>query len=112
MDEPSGEEGETMSTGTQLKLEGQTTATYGTPFVIRFAVDAGIKLVAERQAEFTSEDVRRVLGHLAESPNVSRVIGARMTAAARRGEIVSDGRTVAAARKEAHARRLLLWKAV
>jgi hypothetical protein len=99
-----------MTTGTQLKLEGQATATYGTPFAIRFAVDAAIKQVAERMTEFTSEDVRQALGHFAESPNVSRVIGARMSAAGRSGLIVSDGSTRVAVRREAHARRLLVWR--
>ena len=102
----------TEQLGLNLKTEGQATATYGTPFAIRFAVDAAIKQVAERRTTFTSDDVREALGHFAESPNVSRVIGARMTAAARRKEIVTDGQTAIAGRKEAHARRILVWKAV
>lgn len=97
--------------GLDLKTAGQATATYGTPFVIRFAVDAAIKQCADTRATFTSEDVRNALGHLAELQDVSRVIGARMTAANRRHEIVNYGRTVTAGRKEAHARRLLVWQA-
>jgi hypothetical protein len=97
--------------GFDFKAAGQATATHGTPFVIRFAVDAAIKQVAQRQHTFTSDDVREALGHFAESPNVSRVIGARMTAAARRREIVTDGSTAIAGRKEAHARRILVWRA-
>lgn len=95
--------------GLDLKAEGQATATHGTPFVIRFAVDAAIKQCAETRPTFTSEHVRETLGHLAELQDVSRVIGARMSAAARRGEIVNYGNTVIADRKNAHARRLLVW---
>lgn len=97
--------------GLDFKTAGQAVATYGTPFAIRFAVDAAIKQCAENRVTFTSEHVRQTLGHLAESPNVSRVIGARITAAARRKEIFTDGTTAIAARPEAHARRLLVWKA-
>lgn len=96
--------------GLNLKAEGQATATYGTPHVIRFAVDAAIKQCADERPFFTAEHVRDALGHLAESPNVSRVIGARITAASRRKEIYSNGDTVIAVRKEAHARRLLVWR--
>lgn len=96
--------------GLDLKAAGQATATYGTPYAIRFAVDAAIKQVAEHRASFTAEHVRDALGHFAESPNVSRVIGARITAAARRKEIYTDGTTQIAARPEAHARRLLVWR--
>jgi hypothetical protein len=95
--------------GLDLKAAGQATATHGTPFVIRFAVDAAIKQCADTLMTFTSESVRDKLGHLAEFQDVSRVIGARMSAAARRGEIVTDGATTISMRKEAHARRLLIW---
>jgi len=96
--------------GLDLKYEGQAVATYGTPLIIRFAVDAAIKQLAAKGRPFTSDEVRAGLGFFAESPNVSRVIGACMTAAAKRKEIFTDGSTVIAGRKEAHARRILVWR--
>jgi len=66
----------------------------------------------ELKAEFTSEDVLELLDPptreaLAKAPNA---LGALIRAAARLGYIVPTGRFVKATRREAHARRIAVWR--
>jgi hypothetical protein len=59
---------------------------------------------------FTAEDVRAYLGRFVRDlPDVGKVLGARMRAAAIRGDIYTLGETNTAKRADAHARRMLVW---
>lgn len=74
------------------------------------AVDKAVEVLAGAGSTFTAEDVRELLGrYVRNHEDVSKVIGARLRAAAVAGQIATDGRTVQARRPAAHARRMLLW---
>ena len=73
-------------------------------------VDDQIEWRAAQGAGFTAEDVRAGFGpNIGRHPDLSKVIGARMRAAAVRGDIFTLGETVIARRPKAHSRRMLVW---
>ena len=96
--------------GQELKAEGQERASNGWSqrdgWGDRF--DATVKALAMSRAPFTSEDVTAKVG-LPPSGSPSAV-GARMTAAAKRGEIRKTGRRVQAQRPNQHAAELTEWR--
>jgi hypothetical protein len=74
------------------------------------AVDTAIRVCAAGDDGFTAEDVRAYLGrYVRDLPDVSKVIGGRIRAAAVAGLIHTTGDTVTAKRPDAHARRMLVW---
>ncbi|MCC5949295.1 MAG: hypothetical protein JJT89_12650 [Nitriliruptoraceae bacterium] len=84
---------------------GREVALYSSDVRWKAAAEDAIRAMP---GEFTAEDLRARVGHLASSPNA---LGAVIAAAARRGEIVQTGwRT--ATRPEAHARGLRTWRVV
>ena len=95
----------------QLRDEGMAASIAGAHSAIVRFVDAAIdtQLMRCGGEGFTSEDVREHLELLEHSATVSKVIGARMNAASRRGVMYSKGETRKATRPDAHARRLLVW---
>lgn len=96
--------------GVALKEEGQDRAANGFSqrdgWGERF--DAAVKALALTREPFTSEDVTAKVG-LPPSGSPSAV-GARMTAAAKRGDIRKTGRRVAARRPNQHAAELTQWR--
>jgi hypothetical protein len=102
-----------LTFGEQLRDEGMAESQIYAHSGIVMHVDRCILLAADFSARerggFTAEDVRKQLGTIDLLATVSKVIGARMNAAARRGLIFTKGETVIAQRPDAHARRLLVW---
>jgi hypothetical protein len=100
-----------LSFGEQLRDEGMQNAEAGAHSAIVRFVDAAIdtELMLCGGEGFTAEDVRGRLELLEHSTTVSKVIGARMNAASKRGVMYSKGETRKATRPDAHARRLLVW---
>lgn len=96
--------------GETLKAEGQGRASNGWPqrdgWNERF--DAAVTALAMTREPFTSEHVTARVG-LPPSGSPSAV-GARMTAAAKRGSIHKTGRTVKAERPNQHAAMLTEWR--
>jgi hypothetical protein len=102
-----------LFTGEQLRDAGIAAAEHDRTLVIQ-AVDKAIELLASmmRSEGFTAGDVRMMLGrHVRDLEDVSKVIGGRIRAAAVRGEIYTDGKTVKTLRAPAHSRRVLVWYA-
>jgi hypothetical protein len=99
-----------LFTGEQLRDFGIEAAEHDRTVVIQ-AVDTSIRICADIMDDgFTAEDVRAALGrYVADLPEVSKVIGGRMRAAAMSGLIHTRGETQTAKRTDAHARRMLIW---
>jgi hypothetical protein len=98
-----------LFTGEQLRDFGIEAAEHDRTLVIQ-AVDTSIRTCAAGDDPFTAEDVRAYLGrYVADLPEVSKVIGGRMRAAAVAGLIHTRGETQTATRTDAHARRMLIW---
>ena len=96
-------------TGDELRDQGIAAAERDRTLMVQ-AVDKSIEIHAGVGAGFTAETVRGLLGrHVRDLEDVSKVIGARMRAAATRGEIYTLGETVIALRPSAHSRRMLVW---
>jgi len=100
-----------LTFGEQLRDEGMAASQIHAHSAIVAFVDAAIdnELLACGGEGFTAEQVRARLTLLEHSATVSKVIGARMHAASRRGVMYTKGETVKATRPDAHARRLLVW---
>lgn len=98
-----------LFTGDELRDFGIAAATRDRTLVIQ-AVDTALRIVASGDDPFTAEDVRAYLGrYLRDLDDVGKVIGARIRAAAVRGDIWTGGETVIARRASAHSRRMLVW---
>jgi hypothetical protein len=98
-----------LFTGEQLRDFGIEAAEHDRTLVIQ-AVDTAIRVCAGGDDGFTAEDVRAYLGrYVRDLPDVSKVIGGRIRAAAVTGLIHTTGETVTAKRPDAHARRMLVW---
>jgi hypothetical protein len=100
-----------LTFGEQLRDEGMAASQANAHSAIVRFVDAAIdrELMLCGGEGFTAEDVRARLDLLEHSATVSKVIGARMHAASRRGVMFTKGETRKATRPDAHARRLLVW---
>jgi hypothetical protein len=100
-----------LTFGEQLRDEGMAASQVHAHSAIVTMVDRAIIAESDRSWPdgFTAEAVRNHLGLLENLATVSKIIGARMNAAARRGLIYTRGETVIAQRPDAHARRLLVW---
>jgi hypothetical protein len=100
-----------LFTGPQLRDEGITAAQQDRELACQ-AVDTAIRICAYGTDDgFTAEDVRDYLGrYVRDLPEVSKVIGGRIRAAALAGLIHTTGETVTAKRPDAHARRMLIWR--
>jgi hypothetical protein len=98
-----------LFTGDELRDFGIAAAERDRTLVIQ-AVDKAIEICAYGGDGFTAEDVRAYLGrYVKDLDDVSKVIGARLRAAAVRGDIYTLGETVIAIRPSAHSRRMLIW---
>ena len=98
-----------LFTGAELRDFGIAAAERDRQLMIDI-VDDVIDYVSQTVDAFTAETVRSKLGpNIRQHEDLSKVIGARMRSAATRGLIYTLGETVTAARREAHARRLLVW---
>ena len=98
-----------LFTGAQLRDFGIAGAEHDRTLAIQ-AVDTAIRVCAAGDDGFTAEDVRAYIGRFVwQMPDVSKVIGGRIRAAAVRGDIHTLGETVTAKRPSAHARRMLVW---
>jgi hypothetical protein len=98
-----------LTLGEQLRDFGIAAAEHDRTLVIQ-AVDTAIRILADRGRAFTAEDVRGQLGrYVRDLDDVSKVIGGRIRKAAIGGLIHTTGETVTAARRDAHARRMLIW---
>ena len=98
-----------LFTGQQLRDFGIAAAEHDRTLIIR-EVDTALEVCASGDDPFTAEDVRAYLGrYVRDLDDVSKVIGARIRAAAVRGDIHTRGESVTARRTDAHARRLLVW---
>ena len=74
------------------------------------AVDKSIEVISGLGDGFTAETVRGMLGrYVRDLDDVSKVIGGRIRAAAKRGDIYTLGETIIAHRPSAHSRRMLVW---
>jgi hypothetical protein len=95
--------------GAQLRDFGIAAAERDRVLVVQ-AVDVAISTLVARGRAFTAEDVRAALGrYVRDLDEVSKVIGGRIRRAATAGLIHTTGATVTAARRDAHARRMLVW---
>ena len=95
--------------GAQLRDLGIAAAERDRVLVVQ-AVDVAISTLVARGRAFTAEDVRAALGrYVRDLDDVSKVIGGRIRKAATAGLIHTTGATVTAARRDAHARRMLVW---
>ena len=98
-----------LFTGADLRDEGIARAERDREQMSRL-VDDQIEWRAAQGAGFTAEDVRAGFGpNIGRHPDLSKVIGARIRAAAVRGDIFTLGETVIARRPKAHSRRMLVW---
>lgn len=98
-----------LFTGDELRDFGITAAERNRTLVVQ-AVDTALRIVASGDDPFTAEDVRAYLGrYVRDLDDVGKVIGARIRAAAVRGDIFTRGETVIARRASAHSRRMLVW---
>jgi hypothetical protein len=95
--------------GAQLRDLGIAAAERDRVLVVQ-AVDVAISTLVARGRAFTAEDVRATLGrYVRDLDDVSKVIGGRIRKAATAGLIHTTGATVTAVRRDAHARRMLVW---
>lgn len=105
-----------LTLGEEHRDRGMALAVTNTDRELVHQVDLAIVRLVQTRPLFTAETVRADLedAYRAEMPwtpaAVSKIIGARLNAAARRGLITTTGQTVKAKRPEAHARRLLVWR--
>ena len=98
-----------LFTGEQLRDFGIDAAERNRTLISQ-AVDIAIGRCVYAGDGFTAETVRGELGrYVRDLPDVSKVIGGRMSAAAHAGSIYTRGETVNARRPDAHARRMLVW---
>ena len=98
-----------LFTGETLRDWGIDAAEHDRTLVCQ-AVDTAIGMCVYTGDGFTAEDVRSWLGrYVRDLPDVSKVIGGRIRAAAIAGTIYTRGETCTAKRTDAHARRLLVW---
>ena len=98
-----------LFTGEQLRDFGMAAAEHDREQMIRL-VDDKIDWLAKHGPRLTAEDVRAGFGPTISShPDFSKVIGARIRAAALRGDIYTLGETIIAGRPSAHSRRMLVW---
>jgi len=98
-----------LFTGDELRDYGIAAAERDRTLVVQ-AVDKAIEIVAHGGDGFTAEDVRSYLGrYVRDLDDVSKVIGGRIRAAAKRGDIYTLGETIIAHRPSAHSRRMLVW---
>ena len=98
-----------LFTGDELREYGIAAAERDRTLVVQ-AVDKAIEIVAHGGDGFTAEDVRSYLGrYVRDLDDVSKVIGGRIRAAAKRGDIYTLGETIIAHRPSAHSRRMLVW---
>ena len=98
-----------LFTGDELRDFGIEAAERDRDQMVRL-VDGGIEWVAKQGGPFTAETIRAGFGpNIGRHPDLSKVIGARIRAAATRGDIYTLGETIIAKRPTAHSRRLLIW---
>jgi hypothetical protein len=108
---------EQLTIGDELRDRGMARAVSNSDREFVHQVDLAIARTRQYRPLFTAEDVREQLEAAYGSGwptfgldrNVSKVIGARMNAQARKGYIRTTGMTTKATRPEAHSRRLLIW---
>ena len=98
-----------LFTGDELRDMGIDAAERDRTLVIQ-AVDKALDICAAGGDGFTAEEVRAYLGrYVRDLDDVSKVIGGRIRAAAKRGDIYTLGETIIAIRPSAHSRRMLVW---
>jgi len=101
-----------LTLGEELRDRGMALATINSPAELVELVDVAIGVCRHRYPLFTSDHVRQLVElEVGDHPRLSAIIGGRMNSAGRRGEITSTGMTTKSSRPEAHARRLLVWRA-
>jgi hypothetical protein len=96
---------EELTEARRRRDEGQRVALNAADVRWTSAAAAAIRDLCATRDRWTAEDLRERVGHLASSPNA---LGAAISAAAKRGEIVCVG-AEPATRPEAHARLLRVW---
>lgn len=104
--------------GDELRDAGMALAVSNAEQQLVHQVDLAIVRCVQVRPLFTAEDVRNDVeaaygpdwAYVQLDRQVSKVIGARLNAQARRGLIATTGQTVKATRPEAHSRRLLVWR--
>lgn len=99
-------------TGAELRDAGHAGVLAHAGRELTDAIQRAISETMELKAEFTSEDVLELLDpvtreRLAQVPNS---LGACIRSAGKLGYIEPTGRFVKAARREAHARRIAVWR--
>lgn len=92
--------------GAKLKEQGMARADDNAGDAWRSRFDAALRELAEKGEPFTSEDVTAKSG----LPLTSGAVGARMNAAAKRGDIVWTGSIVTAKRANQHSASLRVWQ--
>lgn len=92
--------------GRRLRDDGHRTALHAADVRWKAAAETALADLAASGVEFTAEDLRARVRVLASSPNA---LGALISGAARRGEIVHVGYRQAQ-RREAHGRDLKTWR--
>ena len=98
-----------LFTGDDLRDMGIEAAERDRTLIIQ-AVDKSIEVISGLGDGFTAETVRGMLGrYVRDLDDVSKVIGGRIRAAAKRGDIYTLGETIIAHRPSAHSRRMLVW---
>ena len=99
-----------LFTGAELRDFGMAAAERDRTLMVQ-AVDRAIAITARASITgFTAETVRAFTDVAwRDLEDVSKVIGARMRAAATRGDIYTLGETCHARRSSARARRMLVW---
>ena len=98
-----------LFTGDELRDMGIEAAERDRTLVIQ-AVDKALEICAAGRYGFTAEELRPYLGrYVRDLDDVSKVIGGRIRAAAKRGDIYTLGETIIAHRPSAHSRRMLVW---
>ena len=98
-----------LFTGDELRDMGIEAAERDRTLVIQ-AVDKALEICAAGGDGFTAEEVRAYLGrYVRDLEDVSKVIGGRIRAAAKRGDIYTLGETIIAIRPSAHSRQMLVW---
>jgi hypothetical protein len=95
-----------LDEGRRLRDEGMADALHASDVRWKAAAHTALADLAACGVEFTAEDLRARVGVIAASPNA---LGALISGAARRGEIVHVGYRQAQ-RREAHGRDLKTWR--